>query len=145
MNVKSFLIGAAVAIVSAALGVILCCTLCCKKCDKGMPMPPCPQEQQCQKPSSMPGQHHGRPEGPRGDFKGDKCHITKMADQLNLTEEQKQQVKAIHKATKDAIRVARENADTQFEALLTNDQKAELAKIKAATKCDKKKIDRDDD
>lgn len=132
MNVKSFLIGAAVAIVSAALGVILCCTLCYKKCDK--PMQSCPQGQQCQ-----------RPEGPRGDFKGDKFHITKMADQLNLTNEQKQQVKAIHKATKDAIRVARENADTQFEALLTNDQKAELAKIKAATKCDKKKIDRDDD
>ncbi len=131
MNVKSFLIGAAVAIVSAAVGVILCCTLCCKKCDK--PMPPCPQEQQCQ-----------RPEGPRGNFRGDKCKITKMADQLDLTEEQKQQVEAIHKATKEAMRTAKDNAEKQFEALLTDDQKAELAKIKAA-KCDKKKIDRDDD
>ena len=133
MNVKNFLIGACTAVVSMALGAILCCVLTCpKKCDK--PMPPCPTEQQCQRPEGPQGPQCQGPEKPG---KKDKCGIMDIAKELQLSEEQMTQLKALKDAKKEAVKAAREKYEADFSALLTDEQKAKFEAIKAQKPCDK--------
>ena len=128
MNVKDFLIGACTAIVGAGIGVVLCCTLCCKKCDKpcDKPMPPCPTEQR----------------GPHHDFDGHK-HFGKcamqMADELNLSEEQKAQIKTFADTQKEELKQIHKKFDESFQSILTDEQKAKFEELKAQKKCPKGK------
>ena len=144
MNVKDFLIGACTAIVGAAIGVAICCCVgnCGKKCDK--PMPPCPMEQMekccpqgeccpdgpcCQKGPKQACERR-KPHG--------KCPM-EMAKELNLSEEQMTQVKALFDSQKAEMKAAKEKFDESFKSILTDEQKAKFEELKAAKKCGKDK------
>lgn len=128
MNVKNFLIGACTGIVCMALGAALCCFCCSKKCDK--PMPPCPTEQQCQRPEGPQCQ------GPEKPGKKDKCGIMDIAKDLQLSEEQMTQLKALKEAKKEVVKAAREKFEADFSAILTDEQKAKFEAIKAQKPCE---------
>lgn len=124
MNVKDFLIGAGTMLVGVALGVAVCCAVNCgKKCEK--PMGPCPMEKKCQRPD---GPHHfdGGPEG----------FCKKMANDLQLTEDQIAQIEAANAEQRQARKAAKDKFDEVFQSILTDEQKAQLEKFKAE-KCKK--------
>ena len=150
MNVKDFLIGACTAIVGAAIGVAICCCVsnCGKKCDKQSACPTeqvqqccpqgecCPDGPCCQKGPKQACERR-KPHG--------KCPI-EMAKELNLSEEQMTQVKALFDAQKSEMKAAREKFDEAFKAILTDEQKAKFAEMKAKKKCPKdKKCEKPDD
>lgn len=136
MSVKDFLIGAGTMLVGVALGVAVCCAVNCGKCGKkgDKPMPPCPMEQQCQRPD---GPHHfnGGPEGPCAKM-GKEFPCAKMAQELQLTEDQLAQIEAANAEQREAKKAAKEKFDETFQSILTDEQKAQLEKIKAE-KCKK--------
>lgn len=124
MNVKDFLIGAGTMLVGVALGVAVCCAVNCgKKCDK--PMPPCPMEQQCQRPDE-PRHCKGNPE---------KCCM-KMAKELQLSDEQIAQIQAAKAEQREAKQAAKAKFAETFQSILTDEQKAQLEQLKAE-KCKK--------
>lgn len=165
MNVKDFLIGACTAIVGAAIGVAICCCVsnCGKKCDKQSACPTeqvqqccpqgecCPDGPCCQKGECCPDgsccQKGSKQACERRKPHG-RCPM-EMAKELNLSEEQMTQVKALFDAQKSEMKAAREKFDEAFKAILTDEQKAKFAEMKAKKKCpkDKKceKPDNDDD
>lgn len=119
MNVKDFLIGAGTMLVGVALGVAVCCTVNCgKKCNK--PMGPCPMEKKCQ-----------RPDGPRHFNRGPEDFCMKMAKDLQLTEEQIAQIEAANAEQKEARQAAKTKFSETFQSILTDEQKAQLEKMKA--------------
>lgn len=129
MSVKDFLIGACTAIVGAALGACICCYCCnstCddQKCDK--PDEKCKMEQSCRGPQDGPRDHH------RGDKK--ECRMEKLANDLNLTDDQKAQIRALEGQQKEAMRAAKASFDSSFQAILTDEQKAKFAEVKACAK-----------
>ena len=127
MNVKDFIIGACTAIVGAALGAALCCTLCCKKCDKPCDKPECPTEQ-----AHRP--HHNF-DGPRHQWK---CPM-QMADELNLSDEQKAQLKEFVDTQKEEMKQSHDKFAASFQSILTDEQKAKFEELKAQKKCKKDK------
>lgn len=125
MNVKEFLVGAGTMLVGIALGAVICCTVCCKKCDKQMPS--CPMEQQCQRHD---GPQHGKCHKP-----DHKNFMMKFAKDLNLSDEQMAKIKELKQSQKDAMKAEREKFDAAFQSILTDEQKAQLEKMKAEKPC----------
>lgn len=125
MNVKEFLVGAGTMLVGVALGAVICCTLCSKKCDK--PMPPCQKEQQCQRHD---GPQHGKCHKP-----DQKCFMMKFAKELNLSDEQMAKIKELKESQREAMKAEREKFEASFQSILTDEQKAQLEKMKAEKPC----------
>ncbi len=67
-----------------------------------------------------------------------KHHGAEFAKELNLTDAQKEQIKAINKEYKGKEESAREEKKAKMEAVLTAEQKAKLAEIKEEKKSEAK-------
>ncbi|MCQ2959501.1 MAG: hypothetical protein MJ198_04850 [Bacteroidales bacterium] len=127
MNVKDVLIGAGITIIGVALGAVICCTANCSKKYEG-PKPPCAIEQQeCPNFPGKPTHHKS----------DNKCFFKMMEDELQLSEEQKAQIKSLKEEQRKAEQAEREKFDEAFKAILSDEQKAKLEELKAK-KCDKR-------
>lgn len=71
------------------------------------------------------GRHHRQPMMHRGDS----CKMDCMKD-LNLTEDQKVKIKALNDDFGKKSKALREERRTEFESILTTDQKAKLAEVR---------------
>ena len=59
----------------------------------------------------------------------------KFAKDLNLSDEQMAKIKELKQSQKNAMKAEREKFDAAFQSILTDEQKAQLEKMKAEKPC----------